>query len=228
MQSYEVEIDGKTYQVKPIHNLNGHSIGPYRIHAGKTVPIMKGREATRMEEEEVYAIETSGSTGKGVVHDDMEGSHYMKKFDVGHVPVRLPRTKHSLNVINENFGTLAFCRRWLDRLGESKYLIALKNLCDLEIVDPYLPLCHCVTLKNQTQHSLNTPYCSVQSVKKLSEEEMTIKLSPEPAQSLYFLRFLGTHYTTNNLQHVVYFNNRPEQYCYPCLKEFDQRQTVCI
>ncbi|XP_075712969.1 methionine aminopeptidase 2 [Rhinoderma darwinii] len=141
MESYEVEIDGKTYQVKPIRNLNGHSIGPYRIHGGKTVPIVKGGEATRMEEGEVYAIETFGSTGKGVVHDDMECSHYMKNFDVGHVPIRLPRAKHLLNVINENFGTLAFCRRWLDRLGESKYLMALKNLCDLGIVDPYPPLC---------------------------------------------------------------------------------------
>ncbi|KAJ7410810.1 Methionine aminopeptidase 2 [Pitangus sulphuratus] len=128
-------------KVKPIRNLNGHSIGPYRIHAGKTVPIVKGGEATRMEEGEVYAIETFGSTGKGVVHDDMECSHYMKNFDVGHVPIRLPRAKHLLNVINENFGTLAFCRRWLDRLGESKYLMALKNLCDLGIVDPYPPLC---------------------------------------------------------------------------------------
>ncbi|XP_016143390.1 methionine aminopeptidase 2-like isoform X1 [Sinocyclocheilus grahami] len=88
MESYEVEIDGKTYQVKPIRNLNGHSIGQYRIHAGKTVPIVKGGEATRMEEGEVYAIETFGSTGKGVVHDDMDCSHYMKNFDVGHVPIR--------------------------------------------------------------------------------------------------------------------------------------------
>ena len=43
MESYEVELDGKTYQVKPIRNLNGHSIGQYRIHAGKTVPIVKGK-----------------------------------------------------------------------------------------------------------------------------------------------------------------------------------------
>uniref|UniRef100_A0A2K5QX66 Methionine aminopeptidase 2 n=1 Tax=Cebus imitator TaxID=2715852 RepID=A0A2K5QX66_CEBIM len=141
MESYEVEIDGKTYQVKPIHKLNGHSTGQYRIHAGKTMLIVKGGEGTRMEEGEVYAIETFGSTGTGVVHDDMECSHYRKNFDVGHVPIRLPRTKHLLNVINENFGTLAFCRRWLDRLGESKYLMALKNLCDLGIVDPYPPLC---------------------------------------------------------------------------------------
>ncbi|KAF5893394.1 methionine aminopeptidase 2 isoform X2, partial [Clarias magur] len=87
MESYEVELDGKTYQVKPIRNLNGHSIGQYRIHAGKTVPIVKGGEATKMEEGEVYAIETFGSTGKGMVHDDMECSHYMKNFEVGHVPI---------------------------------------------------------------------------------------------------------------------------------------------
>lgn len=30
MESYEVEIDGKTYPVKSIRNLNGHSIAPYR------------------------------------------------------------------------------------------------------------------------------------------------------------------------------------------------------
>ena len=39
--SYEIDLDGKTYQVKPIRNLNGHSIAPYRIHAGKSVPIVK-------------------------------------------------------------------------------------------------------------------------------------------------------------------------------------------
>ncbi|MGH0121598.1 UNVERIFIED_CONTAM: hypothetical protein FKN15_006575 [Acipenser sinensis] len=120
MESYEVELDGKTYQG-----------GLFFFFAGLAA----------LEEGEVYAIETFGSTGKGVVHDDMECSHYMKNFDVGHVPIRLPRAKHMLNVVNEHFGTLAFCRRWLDRLGETKYLMALKNLCDLGIVDPYPPLC---------------------------------------------------------------------------------------
>lgn len=141
MESYEVELDGKTYKVRSIRNLNGHSISPYRIHAGKTVPIVRGGEATTMEEMEFYAIETFGSTGKGVVHDDMETSHYMKNFDVGHVPLRVQKSKQLLNCINQNFGTLAFCRRWLDRLNQTKYLIALKNLCDVGIIDPYPPLC---------------------------------------------------------------------------------------
>ena len=45
------------YPVKSIRNLNGHSIGPYQIHAGKSVPIVKGGESTKMEEGEFFAIE---------------------------------------------------------------------------------------------------------------------------------------------------------------------------
>ncbi|CAK7338966.1 unnamed protein product [Dovyalis caffra] len=135
MESYEVEINGKVFQVKSIRNLNGHSIGPYQIHAGKSVPIVKGGEQTKMEEGEFFAIETFASTGKGYVRDDLECSHYMKKFDVGHMPLRLPRAKQLLATINKNFSTLAFCRRYLDRLGETKYLMALKNLCDSGIVE---------------------------------------------------------------------------------------------
>src|SRR6218665_848626 len=141
MESYEVEIDGKVYPVKSIRNLNGHSIGSYRIHAGKTVPIVKGGDTVKMEEGEFFAIETFGSTGKGHVHDDMEVSHYMKNYEVGHVPIRVNKSKQLLGVIDKHFSTLAFCRRWLDRLDQTKYLIALKNLCDLGIVDPYPPLC---------------------------------------------------------------------------------------
>jgi len=111
------------------------------IHAGKTVPIVRGGEATRMEENEFYAIETFGSTGRGSVHDDMEVSHYMKNYDVSHVPLRLAKSKQLLGVINQNFGTLAFCKRWLDRLDQTKYLMALKDLCDKGIVDAYPPLC---------------------------------------------------------------------------------------
>mmetsp|Transcript_17793 Transcript_17793/g.27490 ORF Transcript_17793/g.27490 Transcript_17793/m.27490 type:complete len:427 (-) Transcript_17793:35-1315(-) len=141
MESYEVELDGKTYKVKPIRNLNGHSIGPYQIHAGKSVPIVRGGEATRMEEGEFFAIETFGSTGKGYVNEDMECSHYMKKFVAPHVPLRMNRSKQLLHFINQEFDTLAFCRRWLDRGGHDRHQMALKNLCDVGIVDAYPPLC---------------------------------------------------------------------------------------
>lgn len=59
----EFNLHAATFAVKSIRNLNGHSIGPYQIHAGKSVPIVKGGEQTKMEEGEFYAIETFGSTG---------------------------------------------------------------------------------------------------------------------------------------------------------------------
>lgn len=64
MESHEVTIGNKTHQVKSIRNLSGHLIAPYHIHAGKSVPIVKGGPQQRMEEGEMYAIETFGSTGK--------------------------------------------------------------------------------------------------------------------------------------------------------------------
>ena len=68
MESYECSIDGKTYQVKCVRNLQGHRIDAYRIHAGKSVPIVKGPDhGDKMEENELYAIETFGSTGRGWV-----------------------------------------------------------------------------------------------------------------------------------------------------------------
>jgi len=75
------------------------------------------------------------------VIEDGECSHYMKNYDVGHVPLRLPRAKQLLGTIDRNFGTLAFCKRYLDRIGETRYNMALKNLCDNGLVQPYPPLC---------------------------------------------------------------------------------------
>ncbi len=46
-----------------------------------------------MQEGEFYAIETFGSTGKGYVHEDMECSHYMKRFDAPHIPLRCAKNK---------------------------------------------------------------------------------------------------------------------------------------
>ena len=75
MESYEVELDGQTLPVKSIRNLNGHDIIQYSIHGGKSVPIVKSNDQTKMEEGEIFAIETFGSTGKGYVRDDVGFAH---------------------------------------------------------------------------------------------------------------------------------------------------------
>jgi len=140
MESYEVELDGETYPVKAIRNLCGHSIDPYSIHGSKSVPIVKGGDQTKMEEGETFAIETFGSTGKGVVRDEGEVSHYAWRPEAPHVALRLDSSKRLLNVIKKNFGTLPFCRRYLDRLGQDKYLLALNGLVNSGIVEDYPPL----------------------------------------------------------------------------------------
>lgn len=55
----------------------------------------------------------------------MECSHYALTPDAPNVPLRLSSAKNLLNVINKNFGTLPFCRRYLDRLGQEKYLLGV-------------------------------------------------------------------------------------------------------
>ncbi|KAK3705990.1 Methionine aminopeptidase 2 [Vermiconidia calcicola] len=144
MESYEVTIKGETLPVKAIRNLNGHTIGHYSIHggsAGKSVPIVKGGSNEKMEEGETYAIETFGSTGKGIVRDDMETSHYAKVADAPKVALRVASAKSLLRTIDKNFGTLPWCRRYLDRLGHEKYLLGLNNLVQAGVVQDYPPLC---------------------------------------------------------------------------------------
>ncbi|KAK4162603.1 putative methionine aminopeptidase [Cladorrhinum sp. PSN259] len=140
MESYEIELNGQTYPVKSIRNLNGHTILPYSIHGTKSVPIVKSNDQTKMEEGDVFAIETFGSTGNGYVHEEGECSHYALRTDAPKVDLRLSSAKNLLNVIKKNFGTLPWARRYLDRLGQEKYLLGLNNLVQNGIVEAYPPL----------------------------------------------------------------------------------------
>ncbi|WFD37909.1 methionyl aminopeptidase [Malassezia japonica] len=141
MESHEFEAEGKTHQVKCVRNLNGHNIEPFRIHGGKSVPIVAMPNLdVKMEEGEYFAIETFGSTGRGLVMDSGDCSHYARKANPPSVPLRVSSARQLLYTINKNFGSLPFCRRYLDRLGEQNYLLGLKHLVSQGIVQDYPPL----------------------------------------------------------------------------------------
>ncbi|KAJ5288671.1 methionine aminopeptidase [Penicillium angulare] len=140
MESYECEINGTTYPIKSIRNLTGHNILPYSIHGGKSVPSVKSNDTTKMEEGDVFAIETFGSTGNGRCVEDGEVSHYALNSNAPKVDLRLTSAKSLLNTIKKNFGTLPWCRRYLDRIGQDKYLLGLNNLVNNDIVKDYPPL----------------------------------------------------------------------------------------
>ncbi|KAG0667479.1 Methionine aminopeptidase 2 [Rhodotorula mucilaginosa] len=145
MESYEVEVGGKTHQVKSIRNLTGHSIDPYIIHAGKSVPIVASYDpedeeaGEKMEEGEYFAIETFGSTGRGYVSGGGECSHYARMAGA-RAPLRHDSSKRLLASIDKNFGTLPWCKRYLDRTGEKGYALALRELVQTGIVQDYPPL----------------------------------------------------------------------------------------
>lgn len=139
MESYEVELDGKTYPVKCIRNLNGHNIGDFVIHSGKSVPIVANGDMTKMEEGEAFAIETFGTTGNGYVVTLGECSHYA--LNPGTDDIKVPdRARELVGSIKKNFGTLPWCRRYLERAGEDKYLLALNQLVRAGVVEDYPPL----------------------------------------------------------------------------------------
>ncbi|KDN46472.1 peptidase M24A, methionine aminopeptidase [Tilletiaria anomala UBC 951] len=144
MESGSYEVNGEMLNVKCVRNLQGHNIERYSIHGGKSVPIVAQPDLkTRMEEGEYFAIETFGTTGRGYVQDQGDCSHYAKRKNApgSAASLRVQSARTLLYTINKNFGTLPFCRRYLDRLGEKAYLLGLKHLVDQGIVQDYPPLC---------------------------------------------------------------------------------------
>jgi len=77
---------------------------------------------------------------RGHVNEDMDCSHYMKDFYAQPAPLRNPRAKALLNHIDQNYSTLAFCRRWIEDSGFEKHYAPLKALVDAGIVNAYPPL----------------------------------------------------------------------------------------
>lgn len=93
-----------------------------------------------MEENEFYAIETFGTTGRGYVKEDLECSHYAKNPDAFMTTIKSPRARQLMATITREFGTLTFCRRYLERIGEKKYLMALRQLVQADLLIDYPPL----------------------------------------------------------------------------------------
>ena len=141
IESFEIELDGKTHKIKPVRNLCGHTVMQYKVHGGKSVPIVKSEDNTKMEEGEMYAIETFVSTGKGFVKETKNWSHYMKDpFAFNNTKIKPEQPRALFKFIDKHFTTLAFCPRWIEEKGFTNYSHPLKYLCDYGMVNPYPPL----------------------------------------------------------------------------------------
>ncbi|KAF2434457.1 methionine aminopeptidase 2-like protein [Tothia fuscella] len=140
MESYEVALNGQTYPVKAINNITGHNILRYQIHGNKQVPFVKNKSKQKMEEGEVFAIETFGSiNGVGRIRDGEGVYGYRRDTNVYTGNLHLSTAKALVKIIDANFGTLPFSRRHLEHTGCKNYILGMHNLVQQGIVEQYAP-----------------------------------------------------------------------------------------
>jgi len=143
IESYEVELDGKIHPIKAIINLGGHTIEPYKIHAGKL--LLGGnyhKTNKRMESGECWAIETFATTGNSnIVKNSADPiSHYMLENKFAKSDLKLKSSRAVLNYALKDRKTLPFCTRWLDQSIDKNYKMGIKDLVNKKIIIPYPPL----------------------------------------------------------------------------------------
>ncbi len=117
----------------PVHNLSGHSISTYDLHAGVTVPNYDNGDTTLLENG-MYAIEPFITSGHGSVRDGKtSGIFQLTKPGA----VRDPVAREVLHYISEEYQTLPFCSRWIYRKFGTRGLIGLKRIEEAGLLHGY-------------------------------------------------------------------------------------------
>lgn len=140
MESYEVDLNGKTVSVKAVRNITGHNILRYKIHGDKQVPFYKTKTNQRMEEGDIFAIETFGTTGKARMMDDVGVYGYGRNQNASAAGLHHASAKALLKTIDANFGSIVFAKRYLERVGAKNYHLGMRSLVQHGVVDQYAPL----------------------------------------------------------------------------------------
>lgn len=84
IKSYEVDMAGETLEINPVKGIGGHNIKRFQVHGGKLLlsePDYEVQGDQRMEDDEIYAVETYASTGYGVMTQNSDMAlctHFME------------------------------------------------------------------------------------------------------------------------------------------------------
>ncbi|HZY69417.1 MAG TPA: type II methionyl aminopeptidase [Thermoplasmata archaeon] len=105
---------------KPIRDLTGHTIEPYLLHAGKSVPNVAGLSAARLDAGEVVAIEPFATNGAGGIENGPFGN--ILRFR--RAPVGVDR---DVAALFDRFRTLPFTLRWVDDLDLRRRVLAARR-----------------------------------------------------------------------------------------------------
>ena len=108
----------------PIRNLSGHSIEQYNLHAGMNIPNYDNGQTQKMTPG-LYAVEPFTTNGAGAVRDSKPSGIYLL---IKSVSLREPFAREVLKTIAQEYNTLPFCSRWLQKKYGTRVLIALKRM----------------------------------------------------------------------------------------------------
>jgi len=127
----------ETYGCKPVSNLTGHQIGRYLIHTGKSLPNVSHLIGSKIREGEVVAMEpfvtVPSAAGRVKEGDDATIFRFTKAKSLKNL-----YSKRLLTYIEENFKTLPFSERWLERVvPKEHHFVAFHDLLKSKCIMPY-------------------------------------------------------------------------------------------
>ena len=130
-----IEETIKDFNFNPIKELCGHGLKPYILHSGITIPNYNSNVGSKLKEGDTLAIEPFASTKAGKLKTSEEV--YIFKY-LQDRPLRDPNSKKLLNVIKQNYKTLPFAERWLEKdYAGLKINFSLRNLIRANTIYPY-------------------------------------------------------------------------------------------
>ena len=123
----EIERAIKGYGLKPVHQLTGHQLKPWNLHAGKNVPNIGMKLTGKMRLGETFAIEPFATNGNGTIKSGSEAYIFSNNL----------RSKNKLDdyslrvrdIARKKFGSLPWASRWIrSKSGDIDVDSAIHNL----------------------------------------------------------------------------------------------------
>lgn len=161
INSYEIDLDSKTIHISPVRGLGGHNILRNKVHGGKLILCIphKIQENMKMEEGEIYAIETYASTGYGEITKKEDITHFSFEQEKLNKRGLKKFTKDSKSGIEQwllNRKMLPFSFQWCEEGGIKNPLFYLRKYISSGVVNAYPPLTDTLHSKiSQFEHTVH-------------------------------------------------------------------------
>jgi methionyl aminopeptidase len=160
-----IEVAIREMGYKPIRELSGHLLGQYELHGPKTIPCVGSVGGQKLEDGEVYAVETFATSGSGSIHDTPYC--YIYRLVPVRSPIRFRGSRQILSIVQNNYKTLPFAERWIAKqVSKLSLRLALKELTSSGLLFEYHVL-------SDTKESMIAQSEETVLVKKDSSEVLT-------------------------------------------------------